>query len=81
MKRLSRAIVLAAAFLLACGRGEPAPVTGVTVVVRGERIAAIGEDIDVPGGSEVIDGRGSISSPAFGICTSISRGSTLSRTP
>jgi imidazolonepropionase-like amidohydrolase len=63
---------MAAALFVACGRGEPAlvirdvtvidgtgaaPLPAVTVVVRGERIAAIGEDVDYPGGSEVIDGR------------------------
>src|SRR5690606_41716681 len=46
------------------------PATGrvtenATIVVRGERIAAVGADVDVPGGAEVIDLAGHTDGPGI----------------
>ena len=51
-----------------------------TVIVEGDRIAAIGRDVAVPASATVIDGKGRrISRPASPTCTRIRKRATISR--
>jgi imidazolonepropionase-like amidohydrolase len=45
--------------------GEGEPLEGATVVVRGERVVAVGQDVRVPDGATVIDAAGGVITPGL----------------
>lgn len=45
--------------------GEGPPIEGATVVIDGNRVAAVGTDVRVPAGAEVIDAEGHVVTPGF----------------